>query len=96
MAQTTTTTRATTTTLRPLHDRVLVQRLAEQDQTYGRIVIPDSAREKPQEGTVIAVGTGSSPTTAGPCRSRSRRATASSSASIPAARSRWTASRTSS
>ena len=58
MAQATTTTRATTTTLRPLHDRVLVQRLAERDETYGRIVIPDSAREQPQEGTVIAVGTG--------------------------------------
>ena len=58
MAQATTTTRATTTTLRPLHDRVLVQRLAERDETYGRIVIPDSAREKPQEGTVIAIGTG--------------------------------------
>jgi chaperonin GroES len=48
----------TRTTLRPLHDRVLVKRLAEQDETYGRILIPDSAREKPQEGKVIAVGTG--------------------------------------
>ena len=58
MAQVTTLTRATKTTLRPLHDRVLVQRLAASDDKHGRIFIPDSAREKPQEGTVIAVGTG--------------------------------------
>lgn len=44
--------------LRPLHDRVLVKRLDEQDEGHGRIVIPDSAKEKPQEGTVMAVGTG--------------------------------------
>jgi chaperonin GroES len=50
--------KATTTTLRPLHDRVLVKRLEEQDARHGRIVIPDSAKEKPQEGRVIAVGTG--------------------------------------
>jgi chaperonin GroES len=49
---------ATATKLRPLHDRVLVKRLEEQDETHGRILIPDTAREKPQEGTVIAVGTG--------------------------------------
>ena len=58
MAQATSTAPMTRTTLRPLHDRVLVKRLAEQDETYGRILIPDSAREKPQEGKVIAVGTG--------------------------------------
>ena len=58
MAQVTTMTPATTTTLRPLRDRVLVQRLAERDHTHGRILIPDSAKEKPQEGQVIAVGTG--------------------------------------
>jgi chaperonin GroES len=46
------------TTLRPLHDRVLVKRLEEQDEQHGSIIIPDSAKEKPQEGTVIAVGTG--------------------------------------
>jgi len=58
MAQVTTMTRATKTKLRPLHDRVLVRRLAAADDRHGRIVIPDSAREKPHEGTVIAVGTG--------------------------------------
>lgn len=47
-----------TTMLRPLHDRVLVKRHAEADERYGRLVIPDSAKEKPQQGTVIAVGTG--------------------------------------
>ena len=46
------------TTLRPLHDRVLVKRLDEQDQKRGRIIIPDSAKEKPQAGTVVAVGSG--------------------------------------
>jgi chaperonin GroES len=46
------------TTLRPLHDRVLVKRLEEQDEKHGSILIPDSAKEKPQEGKVIAVGAG--------------------------------------
>jgi chaperonin GroES len=46
------------TTLRPLHDRVLIKRLEEQDEKHGRIIIPDTAKEKPQEGMVIAVGTG--------------------------------------
>ena len=44
--------------LRPLHDRILVKRLAEGDEKHGSIIIPDSAKEKPQEGKVIAVGTG--------------------------------------
>jgi len=44
--------------MRPLHDRVLVKRLEEQDEKHGSIVVPDSAKEKPQEGEVIAVGTG--------------------------------------
>jgi chaperonin GroES len=44
--------------LRPLHDRVLIKRLEEQDEKHGSIIIPDSAKEKPQEGQVIAVGTG--------------------------------------
>ena len=44
--------------VRPLHDRVIVQRLAEEEKTKGGIIIPDSAKEKPQEGKVIAVGTG--------------------------------------
>ena len=48
----------TKTKLRPLHDRLLVKRLAEGDEKHGSIIIPDSAKEKPQEGKVIAVGTG--------------------------------------
>jgi chaperonin GroES len=43
---------------RPLHDRLLVKRLAEEEKTKGGIIIPDSAKEKPMEGEVIAVGTG--------------------------------------
>jgi chaperonin GroES len=43
---------------RPLHDRVLVRRLAGEEKTKGGIIIPDSAKEKPQEGEVIAVGAG--------------------------------------
>ena len=46
------------TTLRPLHDRVLVKRLVEGDDKRGSIFIPDTAKEKPQEGRVIAVGAG--------------------------------------
>jgi len=46
------------TTLRPLHDRILVKRLEEGDAKHGRIVIPDSAKEKPQEGKIVAVGAG--------------------------------------
>jgi chaperonin GroES len=58
MAQATTRARAATTKLRPLHDRVLVKRLQEREEKHGSIVIPDTAQEKPQEGKVIAVGTG--------------------------------------
>ncbi|MDR3556036.1 MAG: co-chaperone GroES [Syntrophobacteraceae bacterium] len=43
---------------KPLHDRIIIQRLEEQDKTAGGIIIPDTAKEKPQQGTVIAVGTG--------------------------------------
>jgi chaperonin GroES len=46
------------TKLRPLHDRVLIRRLEAQDEKHGSIIIPDSAKEKPQEGKVIAAGTG--------------------------------------
>ena len=58
MAQATMMAPATKTTLRPLHDRILVKRLEEGDVKHGSIVIPDSAKEKPQEGKVMAVGTG--------------------------------------
>ncbi|MBI1909728.1 MAG: co-chaperone GroES [Deltaproteobacteria bacterium] len=44
--------------IRPLQDRVLVKRLEEEEKTKGGIIIPDSAKEKPQEGKVIAVGKG--------------------------------------
>ena len=44
--------------VRPLHDRILVQRLEEGEQNIGGIIIPDSAKEKPQRGTVIAAGDG--------------------------------------
>ena len=44
--------------LRPLHDRILVQRIEEEEQKVGGIIIPDSAKEKPQQGKVIAVGKG--------------------------------------
>ena len=44
--------------VRPLQDRVLVRRVAEEDKTKGGIIIPDSAKEKPAEGEVIAVGSG--------------------------------------
>jgi chaperonin GroES len=44
--------------VRPLHDRILVRRVAEEEKTKGGIIIPDSAKEKPTEGTVIALGTG--------------------------------------
>jgi chaperonin GroES len=43
---------------RPLHDRVLVKRVKEEEKTKGGIIIPDTAQEKPQEGEVIAVGPG--------------------------------------
>ncbi len=44
--------------LRPLHDRVLVKRLEEKEVKKGGIIIPDTAKEKPQEGEVVAVGPG--------------------------------------
>ncbi len=44
--------------VRPLQDRILVRRLAEEEKTKGGIIIPDTAKEKPAEGEVIAVGSG--------------------------------------
>ena len=44
--------------IRPLHDRILVKRQEEKEMKKGGIIIPDSAKEKPQEGKVIAVGNG--------------------------------------
>ena len=47
-----------TTNIQPLHDRVIVKRIDEGEQVRGGIIIPDTAKEKPQEGEVIAVGLG--------------------------------------
>jgi chaperonin GroES len=44
--------------LRPLHDRVIVERVEEEEKTSGGIIIPDAAKEKPQQGKVLAVGKG--------------------------------------
>ena len=46
------------TTIKPLHDRVIIRRIEEGEQVRGGIIIPDTAKEKPQEGEVIAVGEG--------------------------------------
>jgi chaperonin GroES len=46
---------------RPLHDRVVVRRIEGEDKTKGGIIIPDTVKEKPQEGEVIAVGPGARP-----------------------------------
>ena len=45
--------------IKPLHDRVVVKRLEEEERTVGGIIIPDSAKEKPQRGEIVAVGAGS-------------------------------------
>ena len=46
------------TKIRPLHDRVIVKRIEEEEKSKGGIIIPDTAKEKPQEGKVVAVGPG--------------------------------------
>jgi chaperonin GroES len=48
-----------TMAFRPLHDRVLVRRIEAEEKTAGGIIIPDSAKEKPSEGEIVAVGSGS-------------------------------------
>ena len=53
-------TTSVTTTFTPLHDRILLRRVEEGETVRGGIIIPDSAKEKPQEGEVIAVGKGKS------------------------------------
>ena len=62
---------------RPLGDRVLIKRVEEEEKTKGGIIIPDTAKEKPQEGEVIAVGPASETTMARSSPSTSRRATRS-------------------
>src|SRR5215211_1073335 len=49
---------ATKVSIRPLHDRIIVSRIEEGEQKVGGIIIPDSAKEKPQQGSVIATGQG--------------------------------------
>ncbi len=44
--------------IRPLHDRIIVERVEEEQKTAGGLIIPDTAKEKPQEGKVVAVGKG--------------------------------------
>ncbi len=44
--------------IRPLHDRILIKRVAEEESVRGGIIIPDTAKEKPQEGEVVAIGNG--------------------------------------
>ena len=78
--------------IRPLHDRILVKRVDEEEKTKGGIIIPDTAKEKPQEGEVIAVGHRQGRRRRqDPGRSTSRRATGCCSASTPAPRSSSTA-----
>src|ERR671910_3272759 len=48
----------TSTNFRPLHDRVVVRRVESEEKTKGGIIIPDTAKEKPQEGEIVSVGTG--------------------------------------
>ena len=58
MAKTKTKSKSPKTTVTPLGDRILVQRLAAEETSKGGIILPDSAKEKPAQGTVIAVGPG--------------------------------------
>ena len=71
---------------RPLHDRVVVRRLEAEEKTAGGIIIPDTAKEKPMEGEVIAVGRVPVTKPASSCRSMLRPPTASCSANGPAPR----------
>jgi chaperonin GroES len=48
----------TTVSIKPLRDRILVKRLEAEEKTKGGIILPDTAKEKPQEGKVVAIGTG--------------------------------------
>ena len=73
---------------RPLHDRVVVKRLEGEEKTKGGIIIPDTAKEKPQEGEIIAVGPGGRDESGKLTPSTSRPATRCCSASGPAPKSR--------
>ena len=58
MAKETTKTTKTTVGVRPLHDRILVRRMAEEEKTAGGLYIPDTAKEKPSKGEIMAAGKG--------------------------------------
>ncbi len=77
--------------IKPLHDRVVVRRIEEEERTAGGVYIPDTAKEKPMQGEVVAVGPGARDEAASGSRRTSRRATPSCSASGRAPRSRSTA-----
>ena len=62
---------------RPLHDRVVVKRIEAEEKSAGGIIIPDTAKEKPQQGEVVAVGPGGRDDSGKPSRSMSRLATGS-------------------
>ncbi len=81
--------------IRPLHDRIVVKRIEEEENKIGGLFIPDSAKEKPQQGEVVAVGKGKRADDGKLIPlGRARPATASCSASIPARTSRSTATST--
>jgi hypothetical protein len=82
--------------VKPLGDRVLIQPLEEKEVKEGGIIIPDTAKEKPQEGLVVAVGTGSSTTAARRSNSTSKSAIKSSSLSTAVPKLRSTVRTTSS
>ena len=76
--------------VRPLHDRLLVRRIEKKETAKGGIIIPDTAKEKPQEGEVLAVGNGKILENGTKLPWTSRWATRSCSASTPGPRSRST------
>ena len=78
--------------LQPLNDRVLVKRLETEEKTAGGLYIPDTAKEKPCKGQVIATGPGKVLETAPALNWPSRRVIRCSSTSTPAPKSSWTAS----
>ena len=76
---------------RPLHDRVVVKRIDAEEKSAGGIIIPDTAKEKPSQGEVVAVGPGGRDEAGSSSPSTSRSATACCSASGPGPKSRSTA-----
>ena len=82
--------------LKPIGDRVLVEPLDEKETVKGGIIIPDTAKEKPQEGKIVAIGTGKSDDNGKKIDFVSKSATKCSSANTGAPKSRWTTSPTSS